>query len=94
MVSKSKVMAKVVHLYAGLELIGSKSSVSHREAEIEVTPMGLRIVSKKTKRLILIPWANVKGCELFPQPDEEELSLYDNGEDRRANATGKAEKRA
>lgn len=69
MAKTTKVLAKTVHLYAGLDLIGSKSTISSREAEIEVTPIGMRVVSKKTKRVILLPWANVKGAELFPEPE-------------------------
>lgn len=67
-----KVLAKVVHLYAGLDLIGSKTTVSNRDAEIEVTPVGMKMTSKKTKRIILLPWANVKGAELLPAAGEEE----------------------
>ena len=66
-VAKPKVLAKVVHLYAGVDLIGSKTSLHHREAEIEVTPIGVKMVSKKTSRVILIPWSNVKGAELFKE---------------------------
>lgn len=72
MAPKNKVLAKVVHLYAGLDLIGSKSTISQRDAEIEVTPIGMRMISKKTKRIILIPWANVKGAELLPHTGSDE----------------------
>lgn len=68
--TKSKALAKVAHLYAGLDLIGSKTSIHSRDAEIEVTPIGLKICSKKTKRVILIPYANVKGCELLPNDED------------------------
>jgi hypothetical protein len=70
MAKSAKVLAKVVHLYTGLDLIGSKTSISSREAEIEILPFGVKIVSKKTKREILIPYANIKGAELLPQSDE------------------------
>jgi hypothetical protein len=69
--TKPKVLAKVVQFYAGLDLMGSKMSSSSRDAEIEVTPIGVKIISKKSKRTILIPWSNVKGCELFPEVLEE-----------------------
>lgn len=72
MATKIKVLAKSVHLYAGLDLIGSKTTISHKDAEIEVTPIGMRITSKKTKRVILVPYANVKGAELFPASEEVE----------------------
>lgn len=67
MENPNKVLGKVVHLYAGLDLIGSKTSLTHRESEIEVTPVGLRITSKKTQRVILLPWSNVKGVELLTE---------------------------
>jgi hypothetical protein len=70
-----KCLAKVVHLYAGLDLIGSKTSVSNRDAEIEVTLVGMVMTSRKTKKVILLPWSNIKGAELMPEtvknmPDE------------------------
>lgn len=64
--AKNKVLAKTVQLYAGLDLIGSKMSVSYKTAELEVTPLGVKMHSKKTKRNVLIPWTNIKGCELMP----------------------------
>ncbi len=70
MAKETKVLAKVVHLYAGLELIGSKSSINNRESEVEVTPIGCKVVSRKTKRIVLIPWSNIKGVELLPEVAE------------------------
>lgn len=67
--AKTKILAKVVQFYAGLDLMGSKMSSNQRDAELEVTPIGVKITSKKTKRLILIPWSNIKGVELIPQPE-------------------------
>lgn len=61
----SRVYAKVVHLYAGLDLIGSKTSVTVRDSELEITPVGIRMTSKKTGRIVLLPWSNIKGCELL-----------------------------
>lgn len=72
MAKQPKVLAKVVHLYAGLDLIGSKTTIDHKSAEIEVTPIGMKIKSKKTKRIILLPWSNIKGAELLPEIDEED----------------------
>ena len=60
-----KILAKTVHLGLGLDLIGSKTSVSNKEAELEITPFGVKMTSKKTGRVILLPFANVKGCELL-----------------------------
>jgi hypothetical protein len=69
--AKNKVLAKVVQLYAGLDLIGSKQSVTHKDAEMEVTPVGLKMTSKKSNKIILLPWANIKGLELLPDTDTE-----------------------
>ena len=63
--SKTEVLAKVVHLYAGLDLIGSQSTVNHKNARLEVTPIGVKMTSKKTNRIVLLPWSNIKGCELL-----------------------------
>jgi hypothetical protein len=70
-VNSKRTYAKVMHMYAGVELIGSKTSVHQKEAEMELRPDlgGVRLVSKKTKRVILIPFANIKGVELLPDHD-------------------------
>lgn len=60
----NKELVQVMHLYAGLELIGSKSSVNAKEALMWVTPMGVKMISKKSRRKILVPWSNIKGAEL------------------------------
>jgi hypothetical protein len=67
-----KELVKSVHLYAGLDLIGSKTTLSHRDAEIElIYGTGIRVTSKKTKRVIIIPFSNIKGIEcLTSQPDK------------------------
>lgn len=65
----AKILARVVHLYTGLDLIGSKTSINASQGEVEVTPIGIKVTSKKTSRIVLIPWANVKGCELMPEDD-------------------------
>lgn len=62
-----KTYCKTVQLYAGLDLIGSKQSINCRDAELEVTPVGIVMRSKKTQRTVLLPWSNIKGAELLPQ---------------------------
>jgi len=57
--------AKVVHLYAGVDLMGSKTSSHFKDSLLEVTDIGVIIHSKKTRRIVLIPYSNVKGLELF-----------------------------
>ncbi len=58
--------AKVVHIHAGLDLIGSVQSLDYRKGDIEVYDWGVRMVSKKTGRVISIYAANIKGIEEFP----------------------------
>lgn len=68
----SKVLAKTIHLGLGLDLLGAKTSLSaNRGTELEVTPLGVKANSGKNERVILIPWANIKGCELFPEVQPE-----------------------
>ena len=69
----SKVLIKHCHMHAGLDLIGSKTNVSHHQGEIEATALGARVISKKTGRIVLIPWANIKGCELFSETELEKI---------------------
>lgn len=68
----TKVLCKNMHMVVGVDFIGSKTSMSaSRNLELEVTPLGIKAFSKSTGRLVLIPWTNVKGAELFPVKDEE-----------------------
>jgi hypothetical protein len=71
-VSPAKELVKTVHLYAGLDLIGSKTTLSHKDAELElIYATGLRVTSRKTKRVVLLPFSNIKGIELFSdQPNK------------------------
>ena len=62
-----KVLVKTVHLYSALELMGAKTSVQSSGSEMEVTPLGLKVTSRKNGRVILVPWSNIKGCELMPE---------------------------
>lgn len=62
----SKVLCKAFHMVIGVDLIGSKTSLStSKNMELEVTPLGIKAYSKSSKRLVLIPWTNIKGAELF-----------------------------
>lgn len=64
-----KVLASSVHLGLGVDLLGSKTSLnSKRGNELEVTALGVKAKSQKTGRVVLIPWANIKGIELMPEP--------------------------
>lgn len=65
-VKPSKVLCKAFHMVIGVDLIGSKTSLStSKNMELEVTPLGIKAYSKSSKRLVLIPWTNIKGAELF-----------------------------
>ena len=71
MAPPKKILGKVVHLYSGVDLMGSKTSIGEREAELNIVPYGVIITSKKSKRVILIPFSNIKGVELAPNQDSE-----------------------
>jgi hypothetical protein len=62
--------AKAIHIHAGVDLIGSRTSASHADADLTLTNQGVLIVSRKTKRSVLIPYANTKGIELLPEGGE------------------------
>lgn len=68
----SKVLAKTVHLHTGLDLVGSKTSFSHRDAEIQCFDWGVKVISKKTKRIIRVWAPNLKGAEELPGENGEE----------------------
>jgi hypothetical protein len=73
--AQNKNAVKVVQLIVGLDLIGSKVSMNFRESEMEAMPFGVIATSKKNGRRILIPWANIKGCELFGDQPEKKGQL-------------------
>lgn len=60
-----KVYAKTVQLAIGVDLLGSAMSLNDRRGnELEVTPLGIKAIGQKSKRVILIPWTNIRGIEL------------------------------
>lgn len=66
--SSAKVLAKSIQLAVACDLVGSQMSMSaSRGTELVVTPLGVKMTSGKTGRVVLIPWPNIKGCELFPE---------------------------
>lgn len=67
-IAPRKIMAKTVQLGIGLDLLGASLSLNSRSGnELEVTHLGVRAVSKKNGRVVLIPWANIRGVELVPE---------------------------
>lgn len=64
----TKRLAKIVHMGIGCDLLGSQTSLNaNRGNLLEVTDLGIVAVSKKNGRRVLIPWSNVRGCELYPE---------------------------
>lgn len=65
---RKKLLAKAFHMAIGVDLIGSKTSMAaSKTMELEVTPLGIKCASKNSGRLVLIPWPNIKGVELYPE---------------------------
>lgn len=57
--------AKVVQMGIGVDLLGAAMSLSTRQGnKLAITAIGVVAHSKKTGRCVLVPWANVRGCEL------------------------------
>ncbi len=56
---------KTVQMHAGVDLIGSKTSIHSRLADIYERPQGLLMISKKEKRKVLVPYSNIRGYELL-----------------------------
>lgn len=69
--AKKKLDARLVSLYAGVEILGSNMTIHHKMASLEVTPLGVLAVSRKTGKNVLIPFANIKAVELFPGQDSD-----------------------
>ena len=68
----SDIRVKTVQLAVGLDLIGSKTSLqSGKNYEITATALGIKAVSKGSNRIIVIPYPNVKGFELFPETESK-----------------------
>lgn len=62
---------KTVQMIVGVDLLGSKLTLTNRRAELEaltITPQGVLAFSKGTDRYVLIPYTNIKGIEFYPDP--------------------------
>lgn len=65
-VQSGKILAKVVQLGIGVDLLGAALSLQSKKGnELEVTPLGIKATSAKNGRVVLIPWANIRACELL-----------------------------
>jgi hypothetical protein len=68
----TKTYAKTIHLHQSSELAGGKPTfTATRDGLMEVTPLGVKIKGRKSKRILLVPWPNIKVCELHWIADEE-----------------------
>lgn len=94
----SKVLAKSVQFFKGVELMASKASMQTKSrngkpiTEVEVTPLGVKCTSFDTRRTILVPWANVTGCELFFEPPQNEEAATEVKETQPARGRGRPPK--
>lgn len=72
MAPPKKVLASKFQMVVGVDLIGSKMSMAaSKNIQLEVTPIGIVAISKGSGRTILIPWTNIKGCELYTNSEDE-----------------------
>lgn len=67
---------KLMHMHIGVDFIGSKTSMSAAHGTVmEATAIGIKAtrVGKKKgeRRIVVIPYSNVKGFELYDEGDEE-----------------------
>lgn len=63
---KKYLRVKVFHMHEGLDLIGStKSIMSSDRAILWLLPYGVKMYSKKTGRIIIVPFSNIRGLELL-----------------------------
>ena len=70
-----KNQVKAFQMAIGVDLIGSKMSMaSSRTVDLEATAVGIRCTSKGSGRVIVIPYSNVKGFEMYPEPADPKLA--------------------
>lgn len=52
----------------GCDLIGSKMSMAaSKTLDLELTPVGVKASSKNSGRIMIIPFANIKGIEMMKE---------------------------
>lgn len=67
---------KRFHMYAGVDLVGSQMSMAEsRNVMLEATSIGIRMTSAKTNRVVVIPYSNVKGFEVYPEGMEPKTAV-------------------
>lgn len=73
MARPNKTYAQRVDFFKGVELLGKQSmTINAKRSEIEITAIGVKLISKTTKRVILVPWSNIQGVELYPATETAE----------------------
>lgn len=66
----TKNRVKAFHMAIGVDLIGSKTSMAEsRTMQLEATAIGIKMTSKNSGRIVVIPYSNVKGFELYPEEE-------------------------
>jgi hypothetical protein len=61
---------KVVQLAVGCDLLGSKMSLSQsHNTDLITVEDGVAALSKKSNRIMFVPYTNIKGMELFPSEE-------------------------
>lgn len=63
--AKDKPTIKNVQMHAGIDMIGSKTSINNSRADIYERATGILVISKETGRKVVIPHANIRGYELI-----------------------------
>ena len=70
--SDKPILAKNVNFVNGVTALGSKLSLQASKSNtLEVTPLGLKATSQSSGRVILVPFTNISGMELYPEPRQE-----------------------
>lgn len=72
-VAKPKILLKTVFFYKGVELMGSIGNANYKSADIELTDFGVKLTSKKTKRIVGVGFSNIQAFEYFPEPVESKV---------------------
>jgi hypothetical protein len=69
----TKPMAKTVQFYKGFDLMGAQASTTYKKADIEIYDWGVKITSKKNKRVIRVYASNIQGLEELPMAPQNPL---------------------
>lgn len=63
---KADPTVKHMQVHASIELMGNGMSYHAKDADMyELVGVGILVVSKKTKRKMVVPFSNIRGYELL-----------------------------